>query len=160
MATKIVKTGDIVLSNNPDDVLKTFALGPCIALAVYEPEKRVAGLLHIALPDSTINPSLSIGRPGYFVDTAIPKLLARLIAYNCLPEDLIIKLAGGSNILDQGRIFDIGDRNITAVRSLLQQYNLRIAAKDVGGSRPRTVALYVKTGQMLIKSGASATLEL
>ena len=74
-------------------MLKTFALGSCIGVAMLAPRRfpggpPVAGLLHIALPDSSVNQKLSLERPGYFADTGIPILIEKMLAYGCQFADI------------------------------------------------------------------------
>ncbi|MGZ3387730.1 MAG: chemotaxis protein CheD, partial [Isosphaeraceae bacterium] len=53
MADLVVGISDLKVSNNPADSMITYALGSCIAVAVYDPVAKVGGLLHFMLPDST-----------------------------------------------------------------------------------------------------------
>jgi len=73
MADLIVGISELKVSNNPDDVLVTFALGSCIAVAVYDPLVKVGGLLHYMLPDSTLDPQKAQNQPGMFADTGIQR---------------------------------------------------------------------------------------
>ena len=50
-----VGIGDFVVSNQKDDVITTIALGSCVAVCLWEPEARIAGMLHFMLPDSKLN---------------------------------------------------------------------------------------------------------
>src|ERR1700731_1162142 len=46
MSLHVVGIGDCKVSNEPEDVLVTHALGSCIAVMIHDPVARVAGLLH------------------------------------------------------------------------------------------------------------------
>ena len=160
MDTIIVGVGEIGISNSADAVLKTFALGPCVAIIVTAPGTRTSILMHIALPESSINPELALQKPGYFADTGISTLLSMLRSNNLISPDLIIKLAGGSSILDHNQIFNIGERNLSAIKKLLNQHNLKISAADTGGSHSRTVSLFPINGKVLISSEMTGINEL
>jgi chemotaxis protein CheD len=72
---------------------------------------------------------------------------------------LQVKLAGGAEILNDGKLFSIGRRNHTAIRKVLWQHGLMVSAEQVGGTEPRTVYLHLKDGTTLIKNnGQSQTL--
>jgi chemotaxis protein CheD len=56
------------------DEIVTYALGSCLGITVYDPVARVAGMLHVMLPLSTIAPDKAVVNPYMFVDTGVPKL--------------------------------------------------------------------------------------
>ena len=120
----------------------------------------MAGLLHIALPDSSINQKLSLERPGYFADTGIPILIEKMLAYGCQFTDLIVKIAGGANIMDPNNTFNIGGRNTIAVKKHLWRYKLGPVAEDVGDSISRTMTVDVDTGKIIITSPGKGWWEL
>ena len=74
MGELIVGISDLKVSNNPADVLITYALGSCIGVAVFDPKARVGGLLHFMLPDSILNPNKARTMPAMFADTGITLL--------------------------------------------------------------------------------------
>lgn len=148
----IVGIGELSTSNSPDQLVKTFALGSCIGVVALAPKQGAVGLLHLALPDSQINPELAKAQPGRFADTGIPELLKEMVKYGCRRNDLVIKLAGGANIMDLGNRFEIGKRNLIAVKKILWKYKLWAIAEDVGENFSRTVTVEVKTGKVLLSS--------
>ena len=80
----IIGIGEFAISDNPQVVIKTFALGSCIAVVMQCPQNGVLGMAHIALPSSEINREESNSRPGYYADTAIALLLDRFMnKYKC-----------------------------------------------------------------------------
>ena len=46
----------------------------------------------------------------------------------------------------------IGDRNVTAVRYLLERAGVPVVAAETGGSHARTIELSTSTGMLLIRS--------
>ncbi len=153
MADLICGVGDIVVTANPEDTIKTFALGSCVALIIYAPQLKVAGMAHIALPDSTVNPQKAQQKPGYFADTAITELIRRLKKMGIRKNSQVwIKLVGGANILDKSGKFNIGKRNVLAIKKLLWRYKLGAIAEDVGQDYSRTVVFKVQNGELQISS--------
>jgi len=147
-----VGIGEYAVSDDPEDEIKTFALGSCVALIIYDREKHVAGLMHIALPESEVNPRKAEERPGYFVDTGIPVLLSEMKRRNSTRRTAWIKIVGGSNIMDEKRRFDIGKRNVLAIKKILWRNQLGIIAEDVGGEESRTVSIRPGTGDIVISN--------
>jgi len=152
LSTLIVGVGDLAASNSAEDIIKTFALGSCVGVIVTAPAKGAAGLLHVALPDSRINPQLALLEPGRFADTGVPALLQAMRRYGCETRDLIVKLAGGSNILDEQNRFEIGKRNILAIKKVLWMYRLGAIAEDLGGNISRTVTVRIHGGGVLLST--------
>ncbi len=153
-----VGIGEFSVSKDPVDVLKTFALGSCVAVISYDKVNRVAGLIHIALPDSTVNSKKAEGKPGYFVDTGLPVFLREMKKKSATANanNVWIKIVGGSNIMDKERRFDIGKRNVLAIKKYLWKNQLGIIGADVGGNISRTVSISVATGELSVSSGQKA----
>ncbi|NOX88654.1 MAG: chemotaxis protein CheD [Calditrichaeota bacterium] len=153
MANLIVGVGDIVVSRNPHDQIKTYALGSCVALIFYSPHLKVAGMAHIALPDSKVNKERAKKKPGYFADTAIPKLINNLKQLGIQKNSQVwIKMVGGANILDPQGKFNIGKRNVLAIKKFLWKYCLGAIAEDVGENHSRTVSVIVRDGRVIVSS--------
>ncbi|HCL57290.1 MAG TPA: chemotaxis protein CheD [Spirochaetia bacterium] len=153
MKDLIVGIGDFKVSDNPLIGLKTFALGSCIALMVYDFGKKISGMFHFALPDSSISPEKRISHPAYFADTGIPLFFSELQKKGFVQKTSWIKIAGGANILDPHYRFDIGRRNILAVKKILWKYNMGVIAEDVEGNISRTVRMDTMDGKIEISSG-------
>ena len=148
-----VGVGEYAASRTPGDIVRTLALGSCVAVTVLDTERRSVGLLHIVLPDSFINKKRAAERPGMFADTGVPKLIEEMekLGYGG-GNSLIVKLAGGASIMDPMNTFNIGKRNILAVRKFLRQYGLGPKAEDVGGSISRSVSVDATTGKVVVSS--------
>ncbi len=148
-----VGVGEYHVSGNEEDVIKTFALGSCVAVIMYDRVQNIAGLIHIALPDSSINSRKAESKPGYFVDTGLPVILKDMKKYNASIDNIWIKLVGGSNIMDEKHRFDIGKRNVLAIKKYLWKKQLGIVGEDTGGTICRTVRVSVTDGELLVSSG-------
>ena len=149
----ICGVGDIVVTNQPDVLVRTFALGSCVAVIFYSPGLKLAGMAHIALPDSKVNPQRARQKPGYYADTAIETLIRKLKKMGVKKNSQVwIKLIGGANILDKNEKFNIGKRNVLAIKRQLWRYKLGAIAEDVGQDYSRTVTLDMNTGRILITS--------
>ena len=82
----------------------------CVGVVMVDPKARIAGMIHVALPDSNINSAKAKQHPGYFADTGIPLLIREMqkLGSTGKGRGLIVKIAGGANILDPNNTFSIG----------------------------------------------------
>ncbi len=154
MASRTVGIGEWVVSSDPADIIKTYALGSCVAVLVYDSKVRIAGMIHVALPDSSVDPERAKVLPGYFADTGLPVMIEELKARGAARAHVWVKLAGGSRVMDAAGLFDIGKRNILAVKKQLWRSTLGPIAEDVGGAISRTVTLAVANGETTLSSGS------
>nr|MBN2278473.1 chemotaxis protein CheD [candidate division Zixibacteria bacterium] len=152
MGLHVVGISDFHVSRNVDEVIVTYSLGSCIGVTVYDPVTRVGGMIHYMLPLSKISPEKARVKPAMFADTGIPFLLKKAFAEGAAKDRLVVKVAGGSKLMDQNKIFNIGERNYLILRKLLWKNNILIDAEDVGGNLSRTVQLEMKTGRVTVKS--------
>ncbi len=156
----VVGVADMVASNDSSAELVTYSLGSCLGVTVYDPLKKVGGLLHLMLPDSRIDPKKAVTSPFMFVDTGVPQLFKTVFNLGGDRCRLIIKVAGGAQFLDEQRIFNIGERNIRAFEEIIARNGLAIHARDVSGLNSRTLRLDLATGNVTIQSPGSANYHL
>jgi chemotaxis protein CheD len=74
MRVMTLGVGDLGVANDPGTVIKTLALGSCVAVLFLNPKTGIVGMAHVALPESKINNSKAQEKPGYFADSSIPTL--------------------------------------------------------------------------------------
>ena len=155
-ARQVVGIGELVVSNIPENMIATHAVGSCIAVCVFDPVVNVAGMLHFLLPESSINPERAREYPGAFADTGIPLLFQTAYRYGLVKQRAIVKLVGGAEMPQTTRSsFNTGHRNLLAARGLLWRNGVFVAAEDVGGKDARTVHLSVGSGRLQVYTGPS-----
>lgn len=154
MAIVMLGIGDYGTSRSPGDIVKTLALGSCVAVVMLDPKTHSVGMVHIALPDSLIDPQKARSKPGYFADTGVPVLIQEMknLTGSKNGKEFMIKLAGGASIMDPNNTFNIGKRNVLAVKKILWTYGMGPTAEDVGGYISRSVMVDVDTGTVTIIS--------
>ena len=160
MADLVVGISDLKVSSNPADSMITYALGSCIAVAVYDPAAKVGGLLHYMLPDSTLDAAKAKETPAMFADTGIPLLFKSCYKLGADKKRMVVKVAGGASILDESNFFRIGQKNIMAMRKLFWSNNVLIDAEDTGKNFNRTVRIDLGTGKFYIKRAGGQMEEL
>lgn len=148
----VVGVADIKVTQDPEAVIVTYALGSCIAVCAYDPSRRIAGMIHYMLPLSSTAPDKASRKPAMFADTGVIFLFDRLFELGCRKENIIIKAAGGGRPLGDNSMFNIGERNYTVLKKLLWKNNIMIAAEDVGGQSSRTVRLFAGDGRVIVST--------
>lgn len=151
--TVAVGLGELAVSSAAGDLLVCYGLGSCVGIAAYDPVSRVGGLAHVVLPDSAL--AHGQDKEAKFADTAVPALLTRLQAGGANPHRLVIKIAGGAQMLGSSPLasrLDIGLRNTEAVKAALTKAGLWVAAEDVGGNYGRTMRLYIGPGRVHVST--------
>lgn len=152
--TKVtVGISDLAVSNNVNETLITYSLGSCIAVLIYDPTVRVAGMIHVMLPDSGIEKmaknSISFN-PYKYMDTGVPQLIKKCLAMGAKKPTMSISVFGGSQVFDREDYFNIGKRNYVSLRKILWQEGLLIRNEHVGGKVHRTVRIDVSDGNILL----------
>ena len=131
--------------------LVTYALGSCLGIVAHDPVARVGGLLHVMLPDSALDVWKASAHPAMFVDTGVPRLFREAYRLGAVKERMVVKVAGGASAQGTGDMFEIGKRNMIALRKILWKNGVLIKASDVGGVVSRTMSLDVATGDVMLR---------
>lgn len=160
MSSLVVGIADCKASADPQESIVTYALGSCVGLGVFDPHATVGGLLHVLLPEASLDSAKASRNPCTFADTGLPVLLERCRALGAAPARLRVWLAGGAAVMDDRGIFNIGKRNQLAMRKALWKAGLMIHGEDVGGSGSRTVRLDLATGTFWIRTAGADEQEL
>ncbi len=151
---EMIKVGmaDLNVCVSPN-ALTTLGLGSCVGIVLYDSVRKIAGMVHIMLPDST--KILNNENKAKFADTGIDRLISQMIAIGADRRCLIAKIAGGAQMFAFGANNDmmrIGERNIEATKLKLQQLGIPIKAEDTGLNYGRTIEFYPENGYLVIKS--------
>lgn len=151
MNGKLINVGiaDVRVSKDQDVVLRTI-LGSCVGICVFDKEKRIGGMAHIMLPRRKDEESNFLK----YADTAIPFLIDEMKKLGSKSQDMTAKITGGASMFDTGEgsfMAEIGKRNIEVVHEVLSEYSVPVVAEDTGGTRGRTIDLYILDGRLRIK---------
>jgi chemotaxis protein CheD len=147
---RIVGIGEMIVSNNIEDIIKTFALASCVGVVAYSRIRKVGGMIHIALPKPANNIDAT-GRYCYYASTGIPRLIEQMCKhYGCLKGELAISLYGGADSIRNNDIFNVGKKNLESVRKILQEMNLKFDDTETGKNVSRTIELDICTGRVVV----------
>jgi chemotaxis protein CheD len=148
-----IKVGiaDLKVGVKPERLI-TFSLGSCVGVSLYDPLTGVGGLLHFMLPDSSqFN---NVNNPAKFGDLGIIQLFNEVKRKGARVSSLQAKLAGGAQMFigsNEKLMLDIGKRNASMARQVLNKLRIRIAAEELGGNRGRTMILDTVNGNVYIR---------
>lgn len=158
--TIVVGMGELQVSVDPNAVLTCLGLGSCIGFTAYDAKARVAGMVHIVLPDSG---GKTVVVAGKFADTALPALMEEMQKQGAEKTRLLVKISGGAQmslVAGSSGIFKTGERNLEATRIAAAEQGLKIAAAEVGGHSGRTLRLYVESGKVTVTTAGTETKDL
>lgn len=155
-----VGVAELLVTNN-HAVLASFGLGSCVAVAMFDPEKKVGGLAHVMLPDSRGKDTAH--SPGKFADVAVGRLLEGLLKTGAKRDRVRCKIVGGSHMFEipglkkkdfsaAGELAYIGHRNVEAVKRALEELGIPLVGEDTGGNYGRTVKFNTSTGEVEVSS--------
>lgn len=149
-----LRMGEMSVASSNEE-LRTL-LGSCIGLALHDRRHKIGGLAHIVLPRA----QGKADRPGKFVDTAIPTLIAEMEALAITKLNLIAKIAGGASMFTTAAAANIGQQNIESCELMLRELGIPIVAKHCGGEQGRRMSLDTASGRVLIEIVGQDRLEL
>ena len=156
----VVGIADCQVSNDRGGVLITHALGSCVAVVIHDASAKVAGLLHIMLPDSSIDKEKAKSKPYMYADTGIPSMFRAAYEKGADKKRITVRLVGGAQVMDPNGVFNIGKRNQLACRKILWAAGVLVHGEELGGSISRTVRLEVESGRLLWNTGGDPPREL
>ena len=146
----IVGIADMKMAQKGERLI-TSALGSCIGICLYDPQIKLAAMVHIMLP---IN--MEAGRKNTFkyADTGIRETLNQMVAKGAMKGRITAKIAGGARMFEVngGTLGCIGQRNSESVHQVLRRENIRLLWEDVGGKVARTMEFDSATGNGIIRS--------
>ncbi|MBS1717003.1 MAG: chemotaxis protein CheD [Armatimonadetes bacterium] len=135
-------------------LLSCLGLGSCIGIVMLDPETGIAGMAHLMLPESFSKKPTD--KPGKFVNTGIQELIGQLERAGADRHRLRVAYSGGAQVFkfgsEAGLKLDLGARNASAVKSLLDELGLDTVAIDVGGHTGRTMTFTVETGIVTVRT--------
>jgi chemotaxis protein CheD len=159
---RVVGVADLKVSNVAGERLITYALGSCLGIVVHDAVAGVAGMLHVMLPTGAIDPAKMQDKPAMFVDSGVPLLFKECYKLGAKKERMQVTVAGGAHAgaSEADDRFQIGKRNMIALRKLLWKNGVMVHAHETGGVQTsRTMWVDVASGEVTLKiNGAESKL--
>jgi len=139
--------GQIVTSGQP--LMVSTILGSCVSICLWDPAAKVGGINHYLLPNNPLNGQSDL-RYG---NTAIERLIERLLALGVKKQLLVAKVVGGASILTNfsDTRKSIGDQNVDMARTLLAKHGINVSGEQTGGTRGRKLLFHTGNGCVFSK---------
>jgi len=139
-------------------ILKSTAIGSCVAIVAYDATKKIGALAHVMLPGRAPVGKKRGVKTRYAAD-AVDVMVSQMLQLSSTTDDIEVTLVGGANIL--GREDDtICKDNIGSTLEMLQKKGLKVVAQAVGGMARRSVSLDVERGIVFCTEGNGSEMQL
>jgi chemotaxis protein CheD len=148
----VVGIGELVVSNRPEHMIVTHALGSCLGVTAHDPVARVGGMVHVMLPLTPSDHEDATLRPAKYVETGVAMLFRELYALGGRKERILLCVAGGARTTGAigAEIFEIGRRNAVALKKVLWQNGVLARGSDLGGTHSRSLTLRIDDGTVTV----------
>lgn len=155
---KVLYPGDCYVTNK-DEYIGTL-LGSCVAVCLYDPVNKVAGMNHFVLPGKVVQTRTK--RNARTTDEeqkellkygtrSIENLIAQMEQHG-ERKNIVAKIFGGGKVLDyQTTQYGISNMNVRIAKILLEMADIPIVSEDVGGTVARKVVFDVESGRAYCK---------
>jgi chemotaxis protein CheD len=144
-----VDTGQLKVGGS-DSILRSSAIGSCIAIAVYNSKKPVGILAHIMLPGKS--PLTNSVQKNKYAENAIDEIIETMNRLGVKNNEFEVCLVGAANVLED-KADTICVSNIKSVVDLLKEKNIKINVKALGGVQRRTISFDVGKGRVFFSEG-------
>ena len=143
---KFIHVGEIFVGVKPTEI--STVLGSCVAVCIYDKVEKIGGMNHYLVPLWNEN---GLQSPKYG-NISIPRLIENMLNLGCQKHNLEAKVFGGGNVIEVSQEdMMIGRKNILIAKELLREYNIKITAQDVGGTRGRKILMRTDTGKIFLR---------
>lgn len=143
------------------ETIRTSGLGSCVGVVLYDEPRKIAGMVHVMLPDSSLDRSKQVN-VAKFANTGVYALMELLKAEGVRPMSIKAKIAGGAQMFQFGSsdTIRIGPRNIEAVKAELKRLSIPILAEETGGSSGRTIEFDPSNSKLSVRTVNKGTIEI
>lgn len=137
-----VQTGE-VKAGSGEVIIKSDAIGSCIAIVAYDSRKKAGAIAHVMLPG--VSPEKCTPPRTRYAADAIDVMINEVARLGVNSDDIEVCLVGGANVLKRNND-TIWKDNIDSVVELLKRKNIKIRAEALGGTKRRSVFIDVERG--------------
>lgn len=123
----------------------TTVLGSCISVCLYDTKLKIGGINHYMLPLWNGN---GLATPKYG-NVAITKLIQAMEGFGCTKRNMVAKIFGGAN--QTNSVANVGGRNAMIAFDFMQEENIKVVAKSVGGPIGRKIIFDTGTSEVMMK---------
>jgi chemotaxis protein CheD len=152
-----IQTG-AVRAQQGKGILKSSAIGSCIAIAAYDAVENIGAMAHIMLPGTAPADKKNSEKTKYAAN-AIDTLIGMMIDLGTKKDNIEVVIAGGANVLKRNDD-TICESNIKSTLEILKEKQLHIKEQAIGGTSRRSISLDVENGIVSYTEGNSCEMQL
>ena len=138
---RYLQPGQMVVSTRPAAV--TTILGSCVAVCLWEPQRRIGGINHFMLPMGNGGGSAASARFG---PAAMEQLIEKLREAGARLPLLRASVFGGACMFELPAAAQLGKKNAEVALEHLNRRGIEIVQTDVGGTRGRKLIFHTDEG--------------
>ncbi|NDY41291.1 chemotaxis protein CheD [Dissulfurirhabdus thermomarina] len=150
METLEVHPGTHAVAAGRDTILEARSLGATLAVAAWDEAAGVGGLLVCAFLKTPGDFAPAGPEPLESTERGLKAFFAELVDQAAQPARLKVYLAGTAEFLSAPDALNLGARLRRAVRKVLEQNGVAVAAEHVGGAANRDIRLDTRTGGVTV----------
>ncbi len=120
-------------------------VGSCVAVCLYNYKSGMAGMNHYLLCRKGGGDEINAGRFG---DSSTELIIRKMLAADDKVNHIKGFVYGGAAVLSGKGKRDVGRENAEIAEEILGKYRIRIAERQIGGSRGRRILFDTSTGQV------------
>jgi chemotaxis protein CheD len=136
-----------------DDAVISTVLGSCVSVGLFDPVSGIGGLNHFMLPGEMAREELIVNPNARYGMYAMELLINELLKLGLRKASMKAKVFGGGSVLrlPGGAATTIPRSNVDFAFEYLRKESIPVLASDVGGSQPRKIYFFPRTGRVLLK---------
>lgn len=143
-----VNTGQVKVGRG-NVVLRSLAIGSCIAAAAYDCEARIGAVAHIMLPGRAPE---DFPEKTRYAEDAVEELIGLMVGGSSRPGNLDVCLVGAGNVLQKADD-TICMANIRSTMQAFEQRDIPIRATALCGTDRKSIFLEIATGKVSYTQG-------
>jgi chemotaxis protein CheD len=129
-------------------------LGSCVAVCLWDPLGRIAGLNHYLLP----HPVGQHPPDPRFGSISCRRLIEEMQAAGAAPAKLWAAVIGGGAPVGVDDQWSVGSANVQIALAVLREFGIRVQRQETGGRTGRKLLFDTGTGKLLVHTLGSQLL--
>lgn len=143
-----VNTGEVKFASD-GVILRSIAIGSCIAIAAYDAKRRTGAMAHIMLPGRASGKET---QPTRYAVNAIDEIMNLMTREGTKSCDIEACLVGAGNVLEK-QDDTVCKANVKSVMQLLEEKNIPVRATVLGGTERKGVFMDIENGRVFYTKG-------